>query len=217
MDFGHCEFPADANDVIADYFSTPADETVEVGSTDEENEPSQFFDNDPPSIPHTLTQETQPNEVDVFLSKDCCSRKFSSQFKKDLIAATRDSSKANHYRCPEHINHLHLILLGQLSALTNEDDTSTHQRTSSEREKPRIKYNCGERRLMNLRLQLKNTGLEAKVHGLQGRPPKHTTSKEKVEEFKTFMMNFCDAQALVLPGKTPFKNINDPTLAQQFH
>lgn len=137
-DFGHCECFADADDVIADYFSRAADETEDATVTEERNDPNQ-------------TTEAETN--------------MQSQV--------------------EHVNHFHLVVLGQLSALTAGDETSFNSRTVKKLEKPRTKYmfrgheicqtffgflhNCGDTRLR-------------KVHGLQGRAPKRTTSEQKLKK-----------------------------------
>lgn len=156
-----------------------------------------------------------------FFSTDCCQRMCSTRFSKERIINARWAAMEENHMCNEHVNHAHLRILSQLAVMVDVDtEVNYRPKPTQERDRLTIKYMfygqevcrafylfancCGIRRFKTLLEQFKAMDLSAHTHGLKGRRAHNTSDSQVITEFSTFMKNFTDVNALVLPGRTPY-------------
>jgi len=167
--------------------------------------------------------EEQMKEMDyikAMVQKKCCANDCLSKLSVDTIYATREQCHDLQLRCDQHVNHLHLLLLGHFDAcLHDSDKTLSKKHKNTDRSRTRLVstfhgipvcidafhflHDISRRTTRDLRLQFEQHGLEPKMHGNVIK-----TSQSKALPFEVrdhavkFIENYALVNALVLPGRT---------------
>ena len=178
------------------------------------------------TIPDTSVAAAQPrppvdDEVSAYLARGCGCKKndgrpCSAVFSGEEVTAYRFDI-AELERCE-----LDLALLAQLHAGMNADDLLTNTRGSSRpqvrqrvtftymfkgkhicREMFAFLHNISRTRLYNAAEHLTANGFKPRVHGNQGRMPKHACEHDDVSRVVDFVKNYADVHAVPLPGRLP--------------
>lgn len=233
-DFGSDTFPAEAEDVLQEFFSSSYVAGEAVDTTETHSHPYALRDLDDTFIHQNVTsdlnssgskdfgEEITKTTKEFFLNV-CCQKACNRHFDEKLVIQVRLEVMENEVTCADHINHNHLFILGQLSALTGDGDTITRDRRHSSEGDSRARVqnrtdfkfrgqevcrrffmhvnNWAKKRLANLQASLKENGVQLGPHGNTGKVPKHTTKLEKIQEMCQFLKNFSNVHGLVLPGR----------------
>ena len=225
------------------------------GDSDDDSsdgEISSFADPGVTSPPHTITKAVQQDRpifchgyactddtsslnyedknedvvVSEFLAKPCCNLKCTTNFSREAIMKSRmNAQELNHFSKSEHLNFLHVSLLGGLNCcLATGKETNLAKNKNHERKQFRghfmfqSKPVCKEFYLFlhgvsdKVYRRLKQTILS---DGIMPRPHQNTTKTALVrahpvkvrEDAVKFLENFAVQNALILPGRVPaFKN-----------
>ena len=65
-------------------------------------------------------------------------------------------------------------------------------------------HSIGKKKLKNLFKQYKENGVESRIHKSTKKQPSHALSFEDVKFAFNFIQNFAEANAIILPGRTPY-------------
>ncbi|XP_064390673.1 uncharacterized protein LOC135338462 isoform X2 [Halichondria panicea] len=184
----------------------------------------------PPTTPRALTPEElekqEKETVEKFVQGGCGCHKnkgtdCSKHYTIEYLLAMRCS-------CFELTKHdLDMVLLGQLMASMNmsEQVVTESRHPGTPRKRVRIAYHhqghpvcarmyrflnvVGESRLDNLISNLKDNGLVPRVHGNTHRLPKNTLSHEDIKNILQFLLNYSEANGVLLPGRVPGYSSSD--------
>lgn len=139
----------------------------------------------------------------------------SLQFSKEHYKTTRASAAELSW------NELNMAVMGQVMALTDSDPmtSSTSRHTPAERQKTITRFhhhghricrttflflhNMGESRLKALKARYLSEGLVPRVHGHTGRIPPNSLVRKDVEGIISFVTQYCETNAILLPGRVP--------------
>lgn len=160
--------------------------------------------------PSTQAQPVQPCECKRNKGQPCY-----TLFKEDEVELT----KLQYLGLSR--EELDLTLLAKIeSGIHLSTETCCHKQKKSERTRQRVIFthhgaeicrhfflylhNIGEKKLKNVCKHYKLNGVETRVHKLTKKLPSHALSFEDVQITFHFISNFAEANAIILPGRTPF-------------
>jgi len=184
-----------------------------------------------PIFSQTAELDVQPDDdadekLNTLLSQGCgCDRNCTQRFAPDMIRQSHlDCSELDGY-CNEHINHQHLVLLGAMNSLVH---NQPHTIQKGHKQQPRsevrstfmfrgvvvcrkffsVVFSCGEKRLKNVKKQFLKEGIVPKQHSNVAKPcAMRSVEYEKRKQACSFIQNFAQNNALVMPGRmTNYKN-----------
>ena len=78
-------------------------------------------------------------------------------------------------------------------------------------------HGLGEKRFKNLKSHFSNMGLSPRSHGNLGRIPHHAVSLDDARHMVTFLFEYAELHALLLPGRVPGYNRTDLQVQQHIH
>ena len=225
----HAAVDADSNPDADD--SEDTDEVAESTAMDFETSQQEVSD-DVPII--RIQYDYQPDSEHVvgdklnsLFAKGCgCARNCVKKFPQDLIQQSALDCMDNDFYCNQHVSHQHLLLLGAMNSLVhNQPETIQKDHKSQSRVESRSTYmfrgievcrnffsvvfGCGEKRLKNVKKQFLSEGISPKQHGNIHKTSSHANFEKRVTA-RTFIQNFAENHALVLPGRLP--NYKNPDL-----
>lgn len=168
-------------------------------------------------------------KLNTLLSQGCkCDRNCMQRFTPDMIGQSHlDCSELDGY-CNEHVNHQHLVLLGAMNALVH---NQPHTIQKGHKQQPRsevrttfmfrgvvvcrkffsVVFNCGEKKLKNVKKQFLVEGIVPKQHSNVAKPcAMRSVEYEKRKQACSFIKNFAENNALVMPGR--MSNYKNPDL-----
>lgn len=177
--------------------------------------------NNTDDMPDDLSRSEQLYD-DYFRDGCGCSKNchlFFRDSKQLAMKAHLDSLDADEY-CPNHVNHQHLLLLGAMNALMqNEPKTRTKEHKPRDRKHCRtvfrfrgrevcrkfflFAFGCGEKRIKNVMRQFQNHGISPKMHessDLSKKIVKIDTNQQR-KDAVYFMRNYAQQNGLQLPGR----------------
>jgi len=152
--------------------------------------------------------------------KKCCSNDCLNKLPTELICSTREQCRELQMRCDQHVNHLHLIMLGHFDAcLQDGEKTCSSKRKKVDRSRTRLAstfhgvtvctdafhfiHDVSRRVTRDLKIQFEQEGLVPKVHGNVIKTAlAKALSFEVRENAIKFVENYALTNALVLPGRT---------------
>ncbi len=170
---------------------------------------------------HNIDQE-ETKKVEEFCATGCgCrlvkGRPCSFQFSEEHYATTRANAAELSW------NELNMAVMGQVMALTFCDpvtlNSTVHRHASTERQKTTTVFHhqghrvcrttflflhgIGEYRLKAIKARYLSDGLVPRVHGHTGRTPWNALVREDVEHIISFVTQYCETNAILLPGRVP--------------
>ena len=158
--------------------------------------------------------------VEEFMVKGCSCRKWggkpcSGQFSAEYVKKMRLS-------CMELTREqLDMFLMGQLTAFTNNSTTVVVESRHRPDERQRgyanffhqgksicattfkFLHGIGHKRLRNVSKALHSSGVVPRIHGNTKRLPKHALSVKSTQFVVRFLLNYCELNGLLLPGRVP--------------
>jgi len=165
-------------------------------------------------------KEKEVKLVEEMQVKKCCSNNCLAKIPIDTIISCREQCRELQVRCDQHVDHLHLILLGHFDAcLQDSKKTSSSKKKPTDRSRTRLMHtfhgmpvcidsfhflhDISRRVTRNLKLQFEQYGLEPSAHGnvLKTSLSKALPFEMRCDVVK-FIENYALSNALVLPGRT---------------
>lgn len=166
---------------------------------------------------------SEDQAVEMFLRRGCGCMKWngshcSDRFSPDYVKEIRLNFKA---LAGENKHLLDAFVKGEMMACCNflPETTSTMRNTPHPRKKAytsfqfqgqpicqdmfRLLHGVGRKYLKNLSRSLKVDGALPRVHGNTRRLPAHTLTLKSVEYVVRFLLNYCEQNGLLLPGRVP--------------
>jgi len=166
------------------------------------------------TIEPTDADRNESRLVDTFMATGCgCKQNCHSCLGHEAIERHRNS-------CAELTKpELDMAILGQLAALEHRDTTAggLHKK-EVQRQRNRavfyfqgkvcrsaflFLYGIGVKRFKNLQKHYDQHGLSARTHGNFGKTTHHATTMEDAQHALTFLFEYAEIHALLLPGRVP--------------
>lgn len=168
----------------------------------------------------------QDQTVSDFMTKICCNLKCTSKFRKDVVVQSRlDAQELNHFSDKEHINFLHVSMLGGMNCCVSVgEQTNRAKNKNIERQRVRghfyfqgkpvckdfylFLYGVSDKVYRHLKTFLMSEGIVPKPHQNMVTMPRIRAHSVKIRQCAAkFIENFAIQNAVVLPGRVPgFKN-----------
>jgi len=228
-DGGGTASDSDSNDTD-DVPDVEAPATVDVGATEKRykvavDRPIFITSADETGSLQTC-DESEDQVVSEFLMKSCCHLKCTEKFSKDIVVKNRQSARElNYYSEKEHVNFLHVTMLGSLNCCVGVGDQTNYAKNKN---MPRVKdrahfhfqskpvckefflflHGVSDKVYRSLKSTLVTQGIMPKPHQNTVKlPAVRAHSLETRERAVRFLENFAIMHAVVLPGRVPgFKN-----------
>ena len=166
------------------------------------------------AVEPTVPDVSEESKVSAFLQKSCCSKKCHTLLSAEEVSLHRAA-------CAELSRvELDMAIMGKLSVHIRTDDQAggakkhQHARQRSRntffhhnqpicRDMFNFLHNISAARLKALIQHYLAHGLTPRIHGNLKRLPKHTLSLDQVQNVVTYIHNYAEVHALVLPGRIP--------------